>query len=159
MRTGRPSTAKAGMRIGKLTLIKRVGKDGTHSLWLCSCECGGSTRVRSSRLIRSGKPRSCGCEFSSEGQWQRKGSTYLSWKTMKARCYNPKATGYEYWGGRGITVCKRWRQSFRAFLEDMGERPEGMTLERKDVNGNYKKSNCCWATPTEQRANQRPRRD
>jgi hypothetical protein len=74
---------------------------------------------------------------------------------MKARCYNPKATGYKNYGGRGIKVCKRWRQSFRAFLEDMGDRPEGMTLDRKDNNGPYKKNNCRWATPAQQRQNQR----
>jgi len=81
--------------------------------------------------------------------------TYVAWLSMKQRCYNPKRTGYENYGGRGIRVCKRWRHSFKNFLEDMGERPEGTTLDREDNEGNYKKSNCRWATPSEQRKNQR----
>jgi hypothetical protein len=73
---------------------------------------------------------------------------------MRTRCENPKATKYAIYGGRGITVCARW-DSFENFLTDMGERPEGLTLDRIDVNGNYEPGNCRWATAKEQRANQR----
>lgn len=73
---------------------------------------------------------------------------------MRERCYNPKHIAYHRYGGRGITVCDRWRNSFEAFLADMGARPEGRTLDRVNNNGNYEPSNCRWATPKEQRANQ-----
>ena len=81
---------------------------------------------------------------------------YLTWMAMKARCLNPKHHAYRYYGGRGITVCQRWL-TFPNFLLDMGTRPEGLTLDRIDVNGNYEPSNCRWATWEQQRANQRPR--
>ena len=80
----------------------------------------------------------------------RERSTY---RNMMSRCNNPKATGYEHYGGRGIKVCDRWRESFKNFYEDMGDRPDGMSLDRVDVNGNYTKENCRWATWNEQARN------
>jgi hypothetical protein len=81
--------------------------------------------------------------------------TYRSWVAMKTRCFNPARGDYHLYGGRGITVCKQWRQSFACFLADMGERPEGRTLDRLDPNGNYEPSNCRWATVEEQARNKR----
>jgi hypothetical protein len=75
---------------------------------------------------------------------------------MIQRCCNPKTANFKYYGGRGITVCERWR-SFENFVADMGERPTGKTLDRLDTDGNYEPSNCQWATPTEQIANRRKR--
>ena len=84
--------------------------------------------------------------------------TYRSWGNMIQRCYNPKNVNYPRYGGRlpyPVTVCDAWRESFKAFLAYIGERPEGMTLDRIDPMGNYEPDNCRWATPKEQRANQR----
>jgi len=81
--------------------------------------------------------------------------TYNSWSSMISRCYDPTNASYPIYGGRGITVCARWLESFENFLADMGERPEGMTLERKNGNRNYEAANCKWATLAEQNANRR----
>ena len=80
--------------------------------------------------------------------------TWLSWRAMVERCTNPGAADYPRYGGRGIRVCDRWRD-FTAFLADMGERPRGTTLDRRDVNGHYERGNCRWATAKEQGRNKR----
>jgi len=74
---------------------------------------------------------------------------------MKSRCLNPKVANYKDYGGRGITICDRWKESFENFLKDMGTRPDGSSIDRIDVNGNYEPGNCRWATAKVQRENQR----
>ncbi|MEJ8025467.1 hypothetical protein WKH82_08340 [Acinetobacter baumannii] len=81
--------------------------------------------------------------------------TYITWKSMKARCNNPNAKGYENYGGRGIKICDRWQESYENFLEDMGTRPPNTTLDRINNDGNYEPSNCRWATKKDQSNNRR----
>jgi len=90
----------------------------------------------------------------SHGLWDT--PVYRSWCSMLQRCRNPNAPNWEYYGGRGITICDEWLH-FEGFYADMGERPAGLTLDRIDVDGNYEPGNVRWATPKEQRHNQRPR--
>ncbi len=85
----------------------------------------------------------------------RKSREYRSWQMMKHRCHNPRYTQFRDYGGRGIAVCPRWRDSFEDFLADMGPRPVGTSIDRIDKNGNYEPSNCRWATEQEQKRNTR----
>jgi hypothetical protein len=77
---------------------------------------------------------------------------------MKTRCFNPNGSGYENYGGRGITVCERWRSSFQSFYDDLGSRSKGYSLDRRNVNGNYEPTNCEWATDAQQARNRRSNR-
>lgn len=84
-----------------------------------------------------------------------KTKTYQAWADMKTRCYNSKRAQFAFYGGRGISVCDRWKNSFENFLVDMGEKPHGHSLDRIDTDGNYTKENCRWTTQVEQCNNRR----
>lgn len=117
----------------------------------CGCWCGNYTIVEA-RCLRSGRTKTCvKCELDKKYK-----SEYWAWMHMKMRCNNPKDEYYKDYGGRGIIVCERWNTSFQYFLEDMGLKEDiNLTLERKNVNGNYESNNCEWATRAAQAQNRR----
>jgi hypothetical protein len=124
-----------------------------HVQWQCRCQCGAEKPVRAQLLIL-GAAQSCGClqrELSTI-HGHHNSLTYSTWENMIQRCTNVNYRRYKDYGGRGITVYKRWLK-FKNFLTDMGERPPGTTLDRKDNNKGYYKANCRWATKEEQANN------
>lgn len=146
-----------GQRFGRLVALRQQGRDSKgNAIWFCQCDCGKTILTRSDGL-RSGHTQSCGCSRNKPRHGHRmKGSTrtYNTWDAMLSRCKNPR---FKYYYGLGVTVCERWL-TFENFLADMGERPAGTTLDRyPDPSGNYEPGNCRWATPKQQRNNQRPR--
>lgn len=145
-----------GKIFGKLNVIEYIGKSASrHSIWKCRCECGIEKNILGIHL-KSGKIISCGCGRGAKKKHGhcsgRRTKTYTSWSCMIQRCTNPNHDFWEWYGGRGIEVCDRWR-TFANFLEDMGERPANCSIDRIDRDGNYCKENCEWADPDEQTTN------
>lgn len=162
---------------------RRVRPYMRYRMMVCRCDCGTERIVRLDSL-RRGLSSSCGCyhrDLSRRRMMRQRlkpalgktrkeklepgctkhghtvggeSPTYITWHNMIQRCTNAAATSYQYYGGRGIRVCERWRK-FENFLEDMGERPMGLTLDREDNDGNYEPGNCRWATRKEQQHNTR----
>lgn len=161
---GGPATSKApvaGTRFGRITIIAERATGSLRVLGRCDC---GAEKLFFLNNLRQGTTKSCGCLLREliTARNLRHGMTespeFETWIGILQRCTNPNAAAYANYGGRGITVCERWRDSFENFYADMGPRPEGLSIDRIDNDGNYEPGNCHWATPMEQRHNQRPHR-
>lgn len=148
-----------GRVFGMLTVIRRGGSKPVK--WFCQCECGNET-VTHGASLRKGKTRSCGCLIGATARatFRKHGRSstqvYRAWTGMIERCSNPNFRQWDSYGGRGITICDRWRERFENFLADIGEPPSpDHSLDRINNDGNYEPGNCRWATRVEQSANRR----
>ncbi len=156
-------------RFGRLRVLKRAPSKENCVQWRCQCRCG-KEKVAASKRLLDGTCRSCGClknELSAKRTaklfWKH-GATinghhrwgYWSWSSMFGRCNNQNNKQWKDYGGRGIRVCKRWKQ-YKHFLADMGRRPKGLTIDRINNDKGYSKANCRWATRKQQMANRRKR--
>lgn len=152
-----------GQRFGKLVALSFVAHktrgSNNQSKWLCRCDCGTEKAIFRSSLLK-GASTSCGCSTrtaNGEASRSRKTPEYQAWLGMSKRCENRKSRSWPHYGGRGITVCDRWRNSYAAFLADVGRRPSSRhSLDRINVNGNYEPDNVRWASSQEQIRNRRP---
>jgi Staphylococcus phage HNH endonuclease len=158
-----PKHHLTGQRFGRLVVLKFTGsrrsdtRQSARRFWLCRCDCGNHIDIRTDQLT-TGTAQSCGClqseltakqnkklkqnlKHGEGGKWPlRRSVEYTAWVSIKARCLNQNYHHYNDYGGRGITVCRRWRDSFEAFLTDMGRKPSPQhSLDRKNNNGNYNK--------------------
>lgn len=157
---GRNRIDLTSKRFGRLSVLKEVGQNkGKAFLWECRCDCGNIIIATCSNL-RSGSTNSCGC-LKNEiiGNLLRTHgmsgtTTYCTWKNIIKRCTYQNSKDYKDYGGRGITVCTRWLK-FENFMEDMGERPSGLSIDRKNNDLGYFKENCHWTTPEIQARNKR----
>lgn len=168
---------ETGNKYNYLTVLERdfsleaARRPRAKTFWKCKCDCGNITIV-SAYELRKGLTKSCGClrKKNASQLYVKHGLSrfpdgtirpeFNAWVGIKTRCYNKNRPEYKRYGGRGIKVCDRWKDSFENFLEDMGERPSPRhSIDRIDVDGDYEPSNCRWATDEMQSRNQRLRKD
>lgn len=155
-----------GERFGRLVVQYLHEKRGYGKRYLCICDCGETTIVFKENL-RQGKTTSCGCFRKEKSQQLNlshgkasskngRSSEYKTWSDMKTRCFNSKSQNYPLYGGRGITVCERWSQSFGNFLSDMGTKPFlKAQIDRINNDGNYEPGNCRWVDAFQNSRNRR----
>lgn len=150
-----------GQKFGNLTAIKFSHKDDRNNAhWHFTCDCGTDHVARGSEVSR-GAIQSCGCirventKKANVKHGMARTPTYKTWISMRSRCTNESDVNYSQYGGRGISVCDEWLSEFTVFLADMGEQPEGLSLDRIDNDKGYSKENCRWATAKEQHRNKR----
>lgn len=153
----RKAPSLIGQTFGKLKVIADAPPRGYHQFSVCVCECGRQIEVPNARLRRGGSNSCIHCRSKTHGQ--RHSSAYRSWTHMRDRTLNPKCKNYPDYGGKGITVCDRWKDSFANFYADMGDRPEGTSLDRIDGKGSYEPGNCRWATKQQQMQNKSDNRN
>lgn len=153
---------EVGQTFGRWTVLGEAPTVNDERRLLCKCACGVERSVALNSL-RKGRSHSCGCYkldelfihgASGNGKY-RAHRWYKAWSNMHDRCYNPNYEGYKHYGGRGISVCERWRNDPLRFLHDMGDPPRRMSLDRIDTNGDYSQNNCRWATAKQQCRNKR----
>jgi hypothetical protein len=156
---------ETGNRYGRWTVVSRGPNEnkGDFRRWRCKCDCGNIGVVRQAQL-RNGMSRSCGCfqrdyikeRMFKHGECHPPTKEYAAWIAMKSRCCDPKHNAYKDYGGRGVTVCPRWLESYPDFLADVGRAPSSKhTLGRKDNSGNYEIGNVRWETRIQQNRNTR----
>ena|SRR5271156_1516101 len=154
-------TPMPSKKIGMLTPLALFWQTGTKWRILCICDCGNLKDYDRANLLH--RTISCGCHaiavhtVHGDAKRSRESSEYSSWQAMKSRCLDSNHKHFRYYGGKGVTICERWKNSFPNFLADMGRKPTSLhTIDRfPDPYGNYEPSNCRWATRKQQAANHR----